>query len=221
VGAVIEGRAHAAWAPPIAHARAVRDGAELIAIPERRGLLAFRSALLVRTESVWVSPAGMRGVRAAWTDPSSASGYLFPRMHLEAAGVDPKRDLTEHFHGSARRACEAVLSGEADLCACFVRPDSAGDPQLALADVDRIVRGASERLRVIALTDVIPPDGIIFGPALAAADRHGVRDALLELHRTPEGRTALDLLMQAERLVPPNEHVLRLIARLRAHAPVP
>jgi ABC-type phosphate/phosphonate transport system substrate-binding protein len=73
---------------------------------------------------------------------------------------------------------------------------------------------------VLAVTDLIPPDGVVLGPGLDAAGRKRVTAALLGLHQLPQGRAALSELMQAERLVEPTTEVQRLVARLRAHAPV-
>jgi phosphonate transport system substrate-binding protein len=219
--AVVSGRAHVAWMPPVAHARATLAGAWLVAVAERQGALAYRSALLVRTDSIWTAPSGLRGVRAAWTDPSSASGWLFPRLHLLASGLDPKRDIaSERFYGSPDRALAAVAHGEADLCACYVRNHAPEDAQAALDDAEQVFRGAREQLRVLAVTDLIPPDGVVLGPGLDGAGRKRVTAALLGMHQLPAGRAALGELMQAERLVEPTTEVQRLVARLRAHAPV-
>jgi phosphonate transport system substrate-binding protein len=216
--AVVNGRAHAAWMPPVSHARATLAGAHLVAVAERHGGLAYRSALLVRTDSVWTAPSGLHAVRAAWTDPSSASGWLFPRLHLLAAGLDPKRDIaSEKFYGSAEGALAAVAGGEADLCACYVRDTN---PAQALDDAERVFRGAREKLRVLAITDLIPPDGVVVGPGMDQTARAQIATALLGLHHRDLGRAALAELMQAERLVPPTDDVLRLVQRLRAHAPM-
>src|SRR4051794_37538194 len=79
---VIAGAVDVAWLPPLLHARAAEQGALLVALPQRGGWLTFRSALLVRKDDPVKNLAGLRGVRAAWRDRSSASGYLFPRLEL-------------------------------------------------------------------------------------------------------------------------------------------
>jgi len=109
---VLIGGIEVAWMPPLLHARAVSEGALLAAVSERAGGLAYRSALLVKDSSVYRAVADLKGARAAWADRSSASGYLFPRLHLQATGLDPRRDLqSEKFLGSPALACAAVAGG--------------------------------------------------------------------------------------------------------------
>jgi phosphonate transport system substrate-binding protein len=214
---VLEGKIQLAWMSAIAHTRATRRGCELTAVSERQSSITYRSALLVRTDSVFVGLNGLRGVRAAWTDPSSAGGHVFPRLYVQHAGIDPRRDFaSEKFYGSTRAALDAVAEGQADLCACYVRSASS-DPDAALADVDRVLPGARESLRVIGVTEQIPPDGIVLTARLDPLAQAQLRDVLLDLHSHPAGRSALEQLMQADRLRGVTNDVLRVIARLRPH----
>jgi phosphonate transport system substrate-binding protein len=219
---LLKGKVHIAWMPPLAHARATQKGALLAAVVERGGALTYRSALMVRSDSVHTSTNGLRGVRAAWTDPASASGYLYARLHLLHAGVDPRRDLaSERFFGSSKAACAAVADGEADLCACYVGDGAYDDRALALADVERVLPGAREKLRVLDVTDRIPPDGVVLSDSLAPDAQAHLRDVLLDLHNQASGQAALKWLMQADRLRGVTSDVLKIIARLRAHVHVP
>jgi phosphonate transport system substrate-binding protein len=214
---LLDGKVHVAWMPPLAHARASQRGAMVAAVVERGGAITYRSALLVRTDSVYVGLGGLRGVRAAWTDPSSAGGHLFPRLHLQHAGIDPRRDLvSEKFYGSPFEAIQAVVDGKADVCACYVRNESS-DPLRALIDVERVYPGASDSLRVVGVTDPIPPDGLVLSGRLDPAVQALLRDVLLDLHNHDDGREALAQLMQADRLRGVTNDVLRILARLRAH----
>jgi phosphonate transport system substrate-binding protein len=218
---LVGGRAHLAWMPPLSHARATAKGAVLAAVAERGGALTYRSALVVRADSMHTALAGLRNLKVAWTDPSSASGYLFARLHLLAAGVDPRRDnLEENFYGSTRAACHAVIRGEADLAACYVRDAAAADHNLAQLDLERVLPGAATQLRVLDVTDRIPPDGVVLSQRLAPEVQAMVRDVLLDLHNQPSGRAALEGLMQAERLRGVTEDVRKVLARLRAHVHV-
>ncbi|MFI5289768.1 MAG: phosphate/phosphite/phosphonate ABC transporter substrate-binding protein [Polyangia bacterium] len=214
---VLDGKIHLAWMPPLAHARATEKGATLAVVTERRGALTYRSALLVRKDSPAAAVAGLSGVRVAWTDPSSASGYLYARLHLIAAGIDPERDLvSESFRGSSSAALAAVIAGEADLCASYTSEAAAADPALALDDAERVCPGARAQLRVLDVTDSIPPDGVVLGPQLDPEAQARLRDLLLDLHEKPDGLAAISELMSGDRLRGVTEPVLRTIARLRA-----
>ncbi len=216
VTGVLSGGIDVAWMPPLTHARAVAQHAALAAVCERQGRVTYRSAILVRADSDYLNVRSLGGARAAWSDPRSAGGYLFPRLHLEAAGLDPNQDLAgENFFGSAAAACAAVADGQADVCSCFVSETSAGDRARALADAAQVYAPASWRLRVLDVTESIPPDGVVLGAHVDGAVQAQVRDRLLSMHREPEGQAALEELMQAERLAPVTEAVRRILDRLR------
>jgi phosphate/phosphite/phosphonate ABC transporter binding protein len=216
---VLVGGIDLSWLPPLVHLRAVDRGALLAAVCERRGVVVYRSALLVRDDSAYQTVADLRGARAAWSDPSSASGYLFPRLHLRAAGLEPQQHLAnESFSGSTAQACLAVAEGRADLCSCFVSEAAGRDQKVARADVARAVPPGAQRLRILDVTSPIPPDGLVLGPNLDGATQARVRDALLTLHADEPGRHALSRLFAAERLVPATDAVVRIVSQLRQHA---
>ncbi len=204
-----------AWMPPLLHARAANEGARLVALSQRGGKLGYRSVLVVARDCF----AGVRdlvGIRAAWVDPNSSSGYLFPRLHLVAAGLDPKKTFaSERFCGSATNACRLVANGEADLAACFV--SVADDRASAQREIDRMFNMPS--LRVLDLTAVIPPDGFVVARAVDDARTQAMRTALLSLHLRADGAAALAALLQAERLVAVPAAIVRDLQRLVAHAP--
>lgn len=203
-----------AWMPPIIHAHAVAGGAHLLALSQRGGGLYYRSAVLVRGESRFRTLKEVTAARAAWVDRGSASGYLFPRMQLLAGGrAADKLFASEKFYGSATNACRAVVAGDADLCACFL--SVAADVAAAQEEVTRTFGTAAAGLRVLGITGRIPPDGIVMSAA-AAAPRARVTAALLALHGGAEGRAAVELLLQAERLAAPDAAVTRELNALAA-----
>jgi phosphate/phosphite/phosphonate ABC transporter binding protein len=206
---VIAGAVDVAWLPPLLHARAAEQGARLVALPQRGGWLTFRSALLVRKDDPVKNIAALRGVRAAWRDRSSASGYLFPRLELAARGAPPEKAFSsEKFYGSVMDAALAVVKGEADLCTCFVS-DAARDPARAAGEVRTALGEAAAKLRVLHVTDPIPPDGFVVAPRVSDEERAAITTALLGMHGTAEGRKALEVVLQADRLAPVNDALLR------------
>ncbi len=208
------------WLPPFLHVQATAAGATLAAVCERGGALTYRSALVVRADSTLRGLADLVGVRVAWTDPQSASGYVFPRLHLTSNGVDPARAFaSESFLGSPRAACGAVADGQADLCACFTSEAHAASVEQTLADVARIYPAAPWRLRVLAVTESVPSDGIVVAAHVEPAQVARIADALLGFHTFAAGREALAKLLFAERLVAVSDEVARVIARLRAVMP--
>ncbi len=201
-----------AWMPPLLHQKA--NEALLAAVCERGGAVVYRAAILVRSDSSYRTVRELRGARAAWSDRSSASGCLFPRLHLRV-GNNAQLLGSESFAGSPIQAMQAVVDGQADLCSCFVRESAEDDPDLALADIRRRFLPA-ERLRVLAVTDLIPPDGMVLAPSLDGNIQARIRDVLLGLHDGADGAEALLALLDADKLVPVTGHVARTIDRLRA-----
>jgi phosphonate transport system substrate-binding protein len=214
-----------AWMPPLLHVRAARKGAPLACVSQRNGELSYRAALVVRADSHRTTVRSLRGARAAWADPASASGYLFPHLHLLAAGIDPRYDLeSERYYGSSTAACRAVADGSADLSAHYIsdRAGAAGDDGRRLANLElrqSLGDKIGGELRVLDVTDPIPPDGMVLAPPLDGHLQALLRDALLSLHDTPAGARGLKALLNAERLMPVTGDVVKIIARLRAHVP--
>lgn len=209
----------AAWLPPLLHARAAQESARLVALPQRGGWLTFRSALLVRKEDQTRDVGSLRGARAAWRDRNSASGYLFPRLELAAKGAPPEKAFSsEKFYGSVSEAAEAVVRGEADVCTCFVTDPAAGDPSRARVEIEQTLGPLAQSLRILHVTDPIPPDGFVVAPGISDAERGLVTAALLDLHKSEAGRRALADVLQAERLAPVNDALLRSLRSWSAAA---
>lgn len=205
---------HLAWTPPLVHAKATEAGAYLAAVSERDGSYTYRSAILVATGSDYQRARDLRGVRLAWVDPHSAAGHTFPRLELLLAGLDAKRDfVSERFYGSVSLAAQAVVDGEADACACHVRGGAGNDRASAQHDVRTVLGALASRLRVVHVTDSIPPDGMVIAGGVDAHTRDVLRETLLALNLSSRGRKALKELLGADSLVPATDQLLSLMQR--------
>ena len=205
---VLTGRVDVAWMPPLLHAKAAAQGARLVALPQRGGWLTFRSAILVRRDDPVKDAASLGTPRAAWREKTSASGYLFPRLELATLGV--KAYASEQFYGTVEHAALAVVRGEADLCTCFVSDPAARDPKRAASEVERALGvETASKLRVLRVTDPIPPDGFAVPASMPDAEATIIGQALLSLHESELGRKALSEILQAERMAPVNEGLLK------------
>jgi phosphonate transport system substrate-binding protein len=215
LAAITGGGLDVAWMPPLLHVRATAARASLVGVCERNGARTYRSALLVRADSRATSVKDLAGARVAWTDRASSGGYIFPRLHLLAAGIAPGKGISnEKFVGSPRAACAAVADGNADLCACFISEEGAKDAARALEDVKRVYPPAPWRLKVLDVTEAIPPDGVVLAETVPADVARRITEALHDLHKLAEGREALQKLMYADKLVPVDVIVARALARL-------
>ncbi|MEZ4252431.1 MAG: PhnD/SsuA/transferrin family substrate-binding protein [Polyangiales bacterium] len=159
---------------------------DALATSVREGVALYHGVLITRSDSAITSPLALRGTRAAWVAPSSASGYLYARVTLAGHGIDPE-DLfaREQFYGTHGGVVRAVLDGEADVGATFAVFEG-GDPSRALLRAGfHEVDGSQDALRVILCTPSIPSELWVASTALVEElGRDALIDALtkLDLH---------------------------------------
>jgi phosphonate transport system substrate-binding protein len=182
VSALDQGMIDFAWLPPLSAARALRSGsANPAAIAVRNGTTSYLTGLLSMKSSPYASLDDLRGVRAAWVDRESASGYLVIRAALRAKGVsliDAFREET--FVRSHAEVARALRTGTADVgatCFNFV----SGTVEIARSGYDDEGGLASDDVRILAYAGPIPSD--IFavhgslGPKVTAAVQAALVDA--------------------------------------------
>jgi phosphonate transport system substrate-binding protein len=167
-----------AWLPPLLAAQATHDGRAIpLAVPVRGGVSSYSTALFVLEHSRLRSAQDLVGVRAAWVDRQSVSGYLLIRAHLRSLGVTPERAFTsDRFFGSHEAVVRAVVEDSADVGATFIHLDERPGRQ-----EPRILRAGwgDAKVRVIAHAGPIPSDVVAASTGLGAAEARLVQDALL------------------------------------------
>ena len=193
--------------------------ATVLAIPARNGTTSYHAAMIVRR-------GGPRTVgdlhrrRAVWVERDSAAGYLVPRMHLAAQGIDVlryfSRELFVHSHPAV---VDAIVNGEADVGATYCHVDGKS----------RVVRGAwmdddSRNVRpieVLATFGPIPNDALVGSNELAATARTSITRWVLD--PSPRARELFaQLLGSGDFRIPsvdhydPLKHMARA-ARARGH----
>jgi phosphate/phosphite/phosphonate ABC transporter binding protein len=188
-----------AWLPPLVAARALRNRlADPVAVAMRSGTTTYCSALVAQPESRFRSLADLDGVRVAWVDRESASGYVVVRAALARAGVK----LTEAFrHETFARSHAAVVravrEGDVDVGATCIHPGSA----------------AAGDLRVFYEAGPIPSDIFAVRHGVASAIRSVIETVLLG--RVPErAHAAACALMQADGFVSPTMDHRRMLGAL-------
>jgi ABC-type phosphate/phosphonate transport system substrate-binding protein len=142
----------------------------------------------------------LTGSRFAYSDETSTSGHIFPRMLLERNNVSLARSF---YAGGHQNVVQAVLDGSVDAGAGFYSPPNelqrqdqvfVGDARYLIIKRKETVEerlGLLDEIRVLALSDPIPND--------LCAKRQGLSDATWErfeasLQRylaTPEGQEVL------------------------------
>jgi len=219
---VLAGNVELSWMPPFLHIEATARGHRLVVVCERGGAVTYRSALLVRNDSKFRAVSDLLGerFRVAWSDPASAAGCVFPRLHLAQQGIDPKDQfVSERFYGGFMAACEAVAAGEADVCACSVAESSIGEPAQILAEVKRVFAAAEWRLRTLDVTRPIPADGLVIASHVDAGLEELLLRTIYGMHLQPGGKQTLSKLFYADKLVRVPGYLSNLIETLRPLLP--
>jgi phosphonate transport system substrate-binding protein len=149
----------------------------------------------------------LRGRTVAWVDPASAAGYLVPRIHLAANGVDPS-DLfgEELFLGSHAEVVRAVVSGRAALGATYAEQPAAGEPVRRAGFLDV---APDHPMRVLEWTQPIPNDVIVGHGLIAKAEHRVFGNAVLTLAERVDGRRLLYNMFHTERFMTTPRNALR------------
>ncbi len=134
----------------------------------------YRGVILVPKGSPVRTLAGLKGRTVAFVDRSSGGGYLFPRLLLRGAGLDPDRDLKTVFAGGHHQVVRMVAEGKADAGACFAGAER------TLADPSQVV--------TLAQTEPVPGDPVVVRAGLGSELIKRLRSALMEMPSVPDAR---------------------------------
>ena len=188
IDAMCAGRADIVWMTPLSYviAKDRCPEAQLLLTSVRFGSQFYAGQILVRSGSGIDTLEDLNGKTFAFTDPASASGYLYPVALLEKSGVKLGRSF---FAGSHPAAALAVVNGTADAAATVadIRNEMVQDyPDIKQATT------------VLARTEDIPNDTITAGPNVSPEVADTYRRALLEVASSEEGKKALAAIYEWE-----------------------
>ena len=140
------------------------------------------------------------GTTVAFTEQTSASGYIFPATVFVNAGLDPETGIQPLFANSHDASVIAVCEGQAEIGVSF---DDARS--IATSDCD-----IANTVVVFAYGPEIPNDG--FAVAGVSDDLSGrIKQALLDYAASEEGSATLDAIYQITALTEPNLESLQIV----------
>jgi len=207
-----------AWMPPIPCVELEENGGGVVlAVPARKGLASYYSALFARRGGPrTIHECEGKGV--AWVDAESASGYVIPRLHLASLGIDARTFFGKEIFARTHTAVvDAVVAGRVAVGATFCNLDAAKRVTNAgWTDPD----GTNARqVEMISSAGPIPNDAIVGSMKLPLPTRAALTRWLLELD--PRGKALFQQLLRATefRVLPaahfdPLKHIVRT-ARVR------
>jgi phosphonate transport system substrate-binding protein len=156
--------------------------AELVAV--RFGSPTYNGQIITQADSDIQGVEDLAGKTFCRPDPLSTSGWIIPSLTMQANGIDPDADLAEVVDaGSHDAVVAAVYNGDCDAGATYV--DARGAIEEDNPDV-------MEKVKVVALTEDIPNDGVQFIPGMDEEMKQTIVDGLLAIAETEEGQEALD-----------------------------
>ncbi|PIB37064.1 hypothetical protein BFP72_17465 [Reichenbachiella sp. 5M10] len=131
-----------------------------------------------------------------YTDELSASGYLFPKQILDQQNISPSHTA---FAGTHDRVVKMVYKGIADAGATYYSEPS-GDGRIRDAR-SRLIEefpDVADKVKIIAVTDPIPNDPVVFGQHIARDIYFPVSLGIIKFLETEEGKTAMNELYSIE-----------------------
>jgi phosphonate transport system substrate-binding protein len=197
--AVAKSEVDYAFIGPLAYLRIdPKSRSHLVFRTLRNGKATYRSALFAppgkKTTLETVRKAS--GLKVAWVEPSSASGYLLAKAHLIKAGINPVQIFTvQDFLGSHDEVCKAVAAGKYDLGATFSDP-APGAPRLTGCET-ALGKGAA-KLTQVAITDEVPTDVLVAAPHIKRERVEVLRTAGRTAPSSEAGKEALRAAFLAE-----------------------
>jgi phosphonate transport system substrate-binding protein len=184
VEAVCADKLDVAWVSPLAYILAHQKcNADMqLASINSAGKTTYHGLIIARTASDIKDLNDLKGKRFAWVDPTSTSGYLYPRALLAQKGINPDKDLGQQVAaGSHDKVVIAVMNNQVDAGAIY------DDARTVKGVTDQFPKVAEET-RVVGQTEEIPNDGVAFRKGMPADLTTKVKDALLKLSSTDEGK---------------------------------
>ena len=169
----------------------------VLRVARRYGELSYRGEFIVPASSGIDRIEQLEGKTIAFVDPSSTSGYIYPKEMLKRLGVNPKREVFANGHN---QVVTKVYLGDVDAGAVFYsRPDTATGEQLdARTKVKTEYPDVFEKVKVIGLTDEIPNDPVVVRSSMDSEITDKLVSALYDFATTPRGRQALMTIASIE-----------------------
>jgi len=193
VEAMGAGNAHIGWLNTFAYLLAnEKFGVEPVVVTVRFGSNAYKGQIVTQADSGITELADLAGKTMCWVDPLSTSGYIIPRVELQAAGINPDTDFEKTIEaGSHNNVIIAVYNGECDAGATYA--DARSSVEKDLADV-------KEKVVVISTSPDIPNDNVSVIAGMPDEMKTQIQEALVEIAASEAGQEALNTVYSIEGL---------------------
>ena len=169
---------------------------------QRAGVSFYHAALFVPASSKITSVMELQNTRAAWVAPSSAAGYIIPRLSLARRGLSLNTLFwSESFHESHLGVCRAVARGQAEVGATYAVFTN-GDPNAALLRAGFLECPETVKARVIDTSGPVPSDMVVVSPSVPVAQRTLISSALRALSEDTQAKAAMQAIFGTSDFAP-------------------
>ncbi len=145
----------------------------------------YHGHIFVRKDSNIKSVNDMKGKKMAFVEKATTAGYIFPLAYLKKSGVS---DIDEffseyYFTGSHDASVHAVLEMDADV----------GAAKNTIYDrVRKDQPRVNTEIVILAESPKVPSNGLCVRKDLATGIKKKLKDVLLNIDKSPEGRAVLE-----------------------------
>jgi phosphonate transport system substrate-binding protein len=167
----------------------------------RDGETSYCGQIVVRTDSGIDSLSQLEGKTIAYVDPSSTSGYLMPKALLLKHNIKTSGEVFAMKHDNV---VTMVYQKQVNAGATYYAPrdKKTGDILDARLRVREQYPDVERKIKILALTDMIPNDPCIFRKDLPEDMKEKITAALLKFVSTPEGSHAMEEINSIIGLIP-------------------
>ena len=141
----------------------------------------------------------VKGKRFAFTDPSSTSGYLLPLKMLKEKNITISNSVFGMKHDNV---VTMIYQGQVDAGATYYSPPGLnGEIKDARSRVLTQFPDVGEKIKIIALTEAIPNDPLVFRNGINLETKEKIKTALLKYIQTDNGKKVFKAIYGIDGLV--------------------
>lgn len=163
----------------------------------------YQGQIIAHVDSGVSSVADLNGKKFAYTDPSSTSGYMFPKKILKDNSVK----LADHVFATKHdNVVTMIYQKQVDAGATYYSaPSEEGKIRDARARVKTQFPDVEDKVKIITTTDKIPNDPFVFRKDLPAEITSKFISALKKFIATEEGKTIFKNIYSVSGVVETND----------------
>ena len=154
----------------------------------------YKGQFIANVDSGINSFADLKGKTFCFVDPNSTSGYIVPRIILAANGINPDTDFAATQNaGSHNNVAIAVYKGDCDAGVTYINVLTDSSANLAAQYPD-----ITDKVKVFAVTDPIPNDGMQFIKNLDPNLKKVIVEGMMAMAQDPGGKAVLKSLYNSD-----------------------